>query len=37
MSRVRWTVHTVRKATITRAEMPYRKACISSSEPFSLL
>src|SRR5690625_738447 len=35
MSRVRWMVHTDRKATVTSAEMPYRKAWIRVSEPFS--
>ena len=37
MSRVRWMVQTVRKATITNDEIPYRKACMRVSDPFSLL
>src|SRR6478736_3050810 len=37
MSRVRWMVQTVRKATITNDEIPYRKACIKVRDPFSLL
>src|SRR5699024_6072244 len=34
-ARVRWIVQTVKKATVTRAEMTYKKPCIVSREPCS--
>ena len=35
ISLLRWTVQTVKKAPMTRAEMAKRRARISCSEPFS--